>query len=98
MVSLCFSLYANGNQEATKPTSNEKPEEITYVTTGAGQWEEKLNPIIAKYEQTHNVKIKLECYQQEQLFQNLEVKLGSKSSEYDVLGVDVPMVAGYVER
>lgn len=71
---------------------------LTYVTTGAGQWEEKLNPIFREYEKTHNVTIKLECYQQEQLFQNLEVKLGAGSSDYDVIGVDVPMVAGYTQR
>ena len=98
VLSLCFSLYANGKQETSGPEGNNNPVEITYVTTGAGQWEEKLIPIIAEYERTHNVKVKLECYQQEQLFQNLEVKMGSKSSEYDVIGVDVPMVAGYVNR
>jgi fructooligosaccharide transport system substrate-binding protein len=89
---LCFCVFA------CKKTQKQDQVEIVYVTTGAGQWEDKLNPIIADYEKTHNVKVKLECYQQEQLFQNLEVKLGSKSSEYDVIGVDVPMVAGYVTR
>ncbi|WP_320129614.1 sugar ABC transporter substrate-binding protein [uncultured Sphaerochaeta sp.] len=95
---LCFSVFANGKQETSGPVGGDNPVEITYVTSGAGQWEDKLNPIFAEYERTHNVKVNLECYQQEQLFQNLEVKLGSKSSEYDVIGVDVPMVAGYVTR
>lgn len=96
--SLCFSLFAGGKAESTGAASDDGMVEITYVTTGAGQWEELLLPIFAEYERTHGVKVNLECYQQEQLFQNLEIKLGSKSSEYDVIGVDVPMVAGYVHR
>lgn len=71
---------------------------IKYVATGAGNWEPHLEKIVARYKELTGVTVEFECYAHDQLFQVLEVQMSAGSSDIDVLAVDVPMVAGYVEK
>lgn len=71
---------------------------LKYVATGAGDWEPILEKCFAAFTEQTGINAEFECYQHDQLFQVIEVKVGAGGSEYDVLAVDVPMVAGYVEK
>jgi fructooligosaccharide transport system substrate-binding protein len=71
---------------------------LKYIATGAGDWEPILEKAFAAFTEETGINATFECYQHEQLFQVIEVKVGKGGGEYDVLAVDVPMVAGYVEK
>lgn len=96
MLSLMAALCLLVTMLATSALS----EEITlkYVATGAGDWEQHLEKCFAAFTEQTGIKAEFECYQHDQLFQVIEVKVGAGGGEYDVLAVDVPMVAGYVEK
>lgn len=69
--------------------------EITMITLS--DWDKHgLNDVIAGFEkQNPGIKVKLEMYPFRQLFETIEVKLGSKSKEYDVVTIDGPLVSNY---
>ncbi len=68
------------------------------MLTGAGQWEDKLQPIVDKYYEETGVKVEFECYEHTNYFPALEAIMSTKSNSVDVIGVDAPMTAGYVEN
>lgn len=81
--------------------AEEKPfegQEITFADTGAGSWEEKLEPIIAKFEEETGAKVNMELYAHSDYLEMLQVKLPSGADDYDVIGVDVPLVASYATK
>ena len=81
--------------------SEDKPfegQEITFADTGGGSWEEKLEPIIAKFEEETGAKVNMELYAHSDYLEMLQVKLPSESDDYDVIGVDVPLVASYATK
>ncbi|MDR2476605.1 MAG: extracellular solute-binding protein, partial [Treponema sp.] len=51
-----------------------------------------------QYYKETGVRVKAEYYAFDDLFQVIEVKIGSGSRDYDLISVDVPMVAGYAQR
>lgn len=81
--------------------SEDKPfegQEITFADTGGGSWEEKLEPVIAKFEEETGAKVNMELYAHSDYLEMLQVKLPSESDDYDVIGVDVPLVASYATK
>lgn len=89
--------------EDAKSETAEKPFEgqtITWVSQGVGDnaWEGQTKPLIEKFQEETGATVKTEWYSFNDLFEVIEVKVGSGSSDYDVLSVDVPMVAGYADR
>lgn len=81
--------------------SEDKPfegQEITFTDTGSGSWDEKLEPIIEKFEEETGAKVNMELYAHPDYLEMLQVKLPSKSDDYDVIGVDVPLVASYATK
>lgn len=81
--------------------SEDKPfegQEITFADTGGGSWDEKLEPIIAKFEEETGAKVNMELYAHSDYLEMLQVKLPSESDDYDVIGVDVPLVASYATK
>ena len=81
--------------------SEDKPfegQEITFADTGGGSWDEKLEPIIAKFEEETGAKVNMELYAHSDYLEMLQVKLPSESEDYDVIGVDVPLVASYATK
>lgn len=68
---------------------------LKYISTGAGSWETYLQPIIDKYYEETGVKVELECYAHTELFQVLDVQFSTGNVNYDIIAVDVPMVANY---
>jgi ABC-type glycerol-3-phosphate transport system substrate-binding protein len=75
---------------------------IVWLSQGAGDdptdWEQLTKPIVAKFTQDTGIKVIGEFYTFNDLFQVIEVKIASGSKDYDAISVDVPMVAGYVNR
>ncbi len=86
---------------ASSVMAEEKPfegQEITFADTGAGDWEKNLDPIIAKFEEETGAKVNVELYAHADYLELLQVKLPSESDDYDVIGVDVPLVASYASK
>ncbi|MDR1418912.1 MAG: extracellular solute-binding protein [Treponema sp.] len=75
---------------------------IVWLSQGSGDeptvWEQLTKPILEKYYQETGVRVIGEFYTFADLFQVIEVKIASGSKDYDAISVDVPMVAGYVNR
>ena len=81
--------------------SEDKPfegQEITFADTGGGSWDEQLEPILAKFEEETGAKVNMELYAHSDYLEMLQVKLPSESDDYDVIGVDVPLVASYATK
>lgn len=106
LIAGCSTNNSNKSPDnnATAPSNDKEPSnnqgtgdsevvEITYVIQGDG---EPMLPVIEAFEKEYpNIKVKLEPYPFRQLFETIEVKLGSESTDIDVLDVDVPLVANY---
>jgi ABC-type glycerol-3-phosphate transport system substrate-binding protein len=74
---------------------------LVWLSQGPGetpQWEGLTKSILERYYQDTGVRVRGEFYTFGDLFQVIEVKIASGSKDYDVISVDVPMVAGYVNR
>lgn len=93
---------SSSKTEGSSATKNsDKPfagQEITWTDTGAGDWEENLEPILDKFEEETGAKVNVELYSHSDYLQMLQVKLESGSDDYDVIGIDVPLVASYAVK
>lgn len=79
--------------ETSKPKENDNKVELTYITT---MGEQQMTPVVKAFEEKNpNIKIKMEFYPFRQYFETVEVKVGAKSTDVDLLDVDVPLVANY---
>ncbi len=78
----------------------EKPMKVVWLAQGVGDnaWEGITKPILARYTELTGVEAVGEFYSFKDLFDVIEVKIASGSEDYDVIAVDVPMVAAYVNR
>jgi ABC-type glycerol-3-phosphate transport system substrate-binding protein len=102
LMAVALILSTCGNRDsATKAVKNGE-KVITMMFPGAGDepglYEPMLKPVLERYFQETGINVNCEFYQFNDYFQVVEVKIGSKSKDYDVIAVDVPMVAGYVNR
>lgn len=61
-------------------------------------WADYLYEVNDAFTKETGIKVNMEYYPFDQFFELVEVKLGSGSSDYDVIHVDVPMVAAYTQR
>lgn len=73
---------------------------ITWLAQGPGDnlWEGKTKPLLEKYKEETGVEVVGEFYSFADLLEVIEVKIASGSSDYDVICVDVPLVAAYASR
>lgn len=72
---------------------------VRIMSSGSGYWESSLDPYIEKYNESQDKYLaKIEYFGRSDLMSSIEAKLGSGSSEYDVICVDAPMVAAYSVR
>ncbi|MGI2297698.1 sugar ABC transporter substrate-binding protein [Paenibacillus sp. GXUN7292] len=96
-----FIVAMIGCSSGKKGSSGESDGKITEITMiSQGQWEKSgLLDVIAGFENKYpGIKVKVESYPFRQLFETIEVKLGSKSKDYDVITVDGPLVANYTVK
>ncbi|MBK5896201.1 sugar ABC transporter substrate-binding protein [Catonella massiliensis] len=110
-IAACGSNSSNGNAESSSSkkqdmkvenqekstTSSSNGLKLKLMLTGAGVWEDKLQPIVDKYQEKTGVKVEFECYEHTNYFPALEAIMSTKSSDVDIIGVDAPMTSGYVE-
>ena len=94
----CGGGGGNGDDTSGATGSSAEKPEIVWISTGAGDWDDKVAPIIDKYNESGPATVVWEGYQHEDLFNVIEVKIASGSSDYDIVGVDVPMVSSYASR
>lgn len=90
-----------GSEEEVKETDSDKPfsgQTITFTDTGAGDWEDTLEPLVEKFEEDTGATVNVELYSHADYLEMLQVKLESGSDDYDVIGVDVPLVASYAYK
>lgn len=88
------SSDAPASSEAAAPAADGGP--ITFLAIN--WWESGAQPVIDKYIADTGVQVKTEYYSFNDMLEIIEVKIASGSSDYDVFGVDVPMVAAYATR
>jgi len=92
------SVFAGGGQQK----SSGGAQSIVWLSQGpgdtAGKWEGLTKPMLERYQRETGVSVRGEFYTFDDLFQVIEVKIASGSKDYDVISVDVPMVAAYATR
>ena len=101
MAVLLAGAMASSMLSALAVQAEERPfegQEITFVDTGAGSWEQYLDPIIEKFEEMTGAKVNMELYAHADYLELLQVKMDAGSDDYDVIGVDVPLVASYATK
>ncbi|MCD9024248.1 ABC transporter substrate-binding protein [Cohnella silvisoli] len=75
-----------------------KETEITMVTLSDYD-KYGLNDVISSFEKANpTIKVKLEMYPFNNYFETLEVKLGSRSTDYDLIMVDGPLISNYTVK
>lgn len=89
------NVEADAGQDSDKPFAGQ---EITFIDTGAGDWEDNLEPIVEKFEEETGATVNIELYAHADYLEMLQVKLESGSDDYDVIGVDVPLVSSYAYK
>ena len=72
-------------------------DEVVWLSLG-GTWEDRTKDIIDKYNEETGSNIVAEYYAYSDMFEIIEVKIASGTTDYDIISVDVPMVAPYVNR
>ena len=82
-------------QEKNRPYEGQ---EITFAGPGAGDWEKSIEPIIEKFEEYTGAKVNMELYSYGDFLEMLQIKMDSGSDNFDVISVDVPLVASYATR
>ncbi len=92
----------SGSSVTTAAGSTEaaKPQEIHWVAPGVGEksWQGLMVPILEKFQEQTGIKVVGEHYAYADLLEVIEVKIGSGSTDYDVVTVDGPLVAAYASR
>ena len=98
-VSLLATMAVGCGKQANSSSTGKTPQKLVWLTQGPGpdksSWEVLTKPLLAEYNKKNNVNIVGEFYSFNDLFQVIQVKVASGSSNYDILSVDGPMVASY---
>jgi ABC-type glycerol-3-phosphate transport system substrate-binding protein len=90
-----------GNEKSGGSAADGKALNFVYVSQGSGSpgtYDYEMRRVAEKYTQETGIGVNSEFYAFNDLFQIIEVKIASGSKDYDIIAVDVPMVAGYVNR
>jgi len=101
---MVMSLFAGcGSKQASTTSGTEStkaPDQkvsLNFMTLSTHA--DSIKPVVDAFtKENPNINVKLETYPFDQLFQVIEVKMGSNSKDYDLMYVDVPKVAAYTER
>lgn len=95
---LFFTLWT-GFTQVSADTAKASNEKITLKYVLLPYWIDTLKTCTAEYQKEHpNINIELEPYPFEQLFEVIEVKMGSGSRDFDLISVDQPLVSAYSYR
>jgi len=93
LLATACSTGAAGGEAGSGSVSGEQ---VTIKYIMLTDWVEKLEPINQAFMKEHpNIKIEMESYPFDQLFEVIEMKGGGGEDTFDIVSVDVPMVSGY---
>ncbi len=86
--------------ESSTPAPEQDVTELHWIAPGVGEksWEGLIVPVLERYYEQTGVKIVSEHYAFNDLIELIEVKIGSGSTDYDILSVDAPLVSAYAKR
>ena len=70
---------------------------LTWLSLG-GTWEDHTRSILARYQEETGINVVFDGYPFNALFEIIEVRIAAGTSDFDVISVDVPMVASYATR
>ncbi len=94
---LTMGLIAGCGSTDTASSPDSTATTLTLVT--CNDYVDEVEAVAAAYKKTHpDVTIRIEPYSFDQLFETIEIKLGSEDSSFDLIYVDGPMVSGYGYR
>jgi len=88
-------IFAQGGSEAkSTPASSTQPQTIRFISYAG--YHNAMVAAIKGFEDSHpGVTVELEDYPFAQLLDAIDIKMGSKDSNYDVILTDAPMITGY---
>lgn len=92
------SVPAASSAGGESGTATPEGEGATVTWLALNTWENYLTPVLERYKELTGVTVKPEYYAFNDLFEVIEVKVASGSADYDIIAVDVPMVAAYATR
>jgi ABC-type glycerol-3-phosphate transport system substrate-binding protein len=97
--SMIIGCSSETGGEDSPVTDNQGEDGVTELVWLAQSTEENMKPVIDAFEKANpDIKIKQEVYPFRQLFETIEVKMGSKSTDIDLIEVDVPLLSNYAVK
>ena len=100
-IAMMLVLCACGKKADADPVNANQGNEAAQTITCLfyeDVWADYLYEVNEQFTKDTGIQVKMEYYPFDQFFELVEVKLSSGSTDYDVIHVDVPMVAAYTER
>ena len=97
VISLCACSAPGASGSSPSQTDDNGGQSITCLFY-SDVWADYLYEVNDAFTAETGITVNMEYYPFDQFFELVEVKLSSGSSDYDVVHVDVPMVAAYTER
>lgn len=100
LASTLSACSGNSTATSTGPASSDGGKTVVNVVlAGGGFWETPMAAIEQDYEAKNpHIDLNIQILGYDQLLQTVEVKLGAKSDEFDIVAVDAPLVAAYTNR
>lgn len=101
-----FTLFASGAQEAAPAEAAPQAApaaggvtEITFLCNSVKPYDTAMPVMVEAFEKANpDIKVKVEYLPTKSIYEVVEVKLGAKEATPDVLFVDAPLVAAYVNK
>lgn len=95
LVCCCSMLFAQGGTDKSSQKDSSSGSQTIRMISYAG-YHNAMIAAIKGFEKSHpGITVELEDYPFNQLFDAIEIKMGSKDSSYDVILTDAPMITGY---
>ena len=96
---LAMGLISGCGSTAKSTVSEDKHSGTTLTLVTCNDYVDEVEAVAKAYQKLHpDVTIRTEPYSFDQLFETIEIKLGSEDSSFDLIYVDGPMVSGYGYR
>src|SRR5699024_11066252 len=91
---LVLSACGSDDNKEGSTSNGDGDAQLSFVAYS--NYEEPLNAVIEEFEADHpNISVELELYPITDLTESIEIKMGSKSEDVDLLFTDSPLTANY---
>ena len=93
------SGVGQGQETGRESTADTESVTIRMLNDGEGVWEESMDPIVARWNELHpEAQLEMEYHAYGTTDEVIEMNLGMKSTDYDIIAVDTPKIADYSEK